>query len=748
MTLPAAQNETLALQLTDIAGNKSDFVAVVMTGLPVANITIATTNLPRGNSDIVTITVTNGAGEAVDGLFVNLFEDADFMDGQGAIPVPLTDINFWETGFDGAGSGAVTIDVPEYLPGSEVFTSETFITGGIAHIFTKTGATIGVVNLTGLDRVGPTIGLSIFPDVDFQLTERGKGEADILNILNILPAASGVPTSVPADAVSFVVILADGNADGEIDVNDAGVVRVAMMPLNALISQEYGFDIPGVDNINLGENYWNASTQSVVGHEELFVALFDRYSNYAVDPIPIVLDVRVTDPDTNLISVSSSNVSGSAGAVDDEAIVSLYANPGLTDFLGSAAADETGAFSVDYARDAVDELYIVAADTAGNKSNGINLTAITGGNVIFVIADGYGLLHTNDSTISAAPRATDLVEAISPIPGDNGPFYILDALGSMSPYWIVKPTNASLPKATGLGLTADLARDLEVTSVDGSVSGYVLLGQGLVIPIGDAPFFGDIAGTNLNRIEQPTGKYLIDENGNGVYDTEDTNGNGKLDVLVVYDSQGNGSLVTEDANGNGILDQELIIDPNDASLGFDYYDAARDLEVVYNADGEPTGYILIDNFGVLHSFGDVGPELQNSRVDFGFTYQALELVTGASNNVLDFVALSGSGSVVGFPGGYLGAPPAVDTQGNERGDAGLLTDPLEIDLPYFGFDIMRDIEVNPVDTNRDGVTNDGLDGFYVLDGFGGIHAIGGAPAVSNAPFLGFDIAKDLEFVRK
>ncbi len=71
---------------------------------------------------------------------------------------------------------------------------------------------------------------------------------------------------------------------------------------------------------------------------------------------------------------------------------------------------------------------------------------------------------------------------------------------------------------------------------------------------------------------------------------------------------------------------------------------------------------------------------------------------------------------------------------------------LNVVLPSFGFNILRDIEANPVDLSGNGLTSDGTDGFYVLDGYGGVHAIGGAAPLNNTIFLGFDIARDLEFV--
>ena len=54
--------------------------------------------------------------------------------------------------------------------------------------------------------------------------------------------------------------------------------------------------------------------------------------------------------------------------------------------------------------------------------------------------------------------------------------------------------------------------------------------------------------------------------------------------------------------------------------------------------------------------------------------------------------------------------------------------------PYFGWDIARTVELNAAGA-----------GYYVLDGFGGIHHGGSAPAMSPAtPYFGWDIAKDLE----
>jgi hypothetical protein len=324
-----------------------------------------------------------------------------------------------------------------------------------------------------------------------------------------------------------------------------------------------------------------------------------------------------------------------------------------------------------------------------------------------------------------------------------------------------------------------LARDLEVISADGKVSGYLLAGNGFVGTFGDAPFYGDAVRDSLSmgntrvtassqRRQLDGAIFLEDSNGNGEYDifrfeTEDTNGNGILDPEMVEfipvdpndPSKGVQQVVVpaEDVNGNGtldvIFDAEGLFDANESGIGFGS-DLARDLEVVYAptavSDETPTagpsviGYMLLDGWGVIHGYGTT-PPLQNPRSTPGQDiFRAFELITDAGGNVRDIAVLNGLGQVYATPGGFLNAPvenPAVPGGG---GDLSFVLDPKP---PFFSFDIARDIEVNPIDTNGDGVVGDGGDGFYILDGYGGIHAVGGAAPVQNAPFLGFDIARDL-----
>lgn len=749
VTFNGALGETVFLRTVDIAGNLSNYVALALDLLP-GNIDVAATitNYSRGSSDLLTVTVTDTTSNTpLDNLFVNLFADSN-------LTLPLIDLNFWMTGFHGAGT--VIIDVPEYLVGSDITDSSTFIDGGVIVVSDAFGTQLARIDIPAtLDRTGPTIGFTILPDVDLQLVERGNGSVDVLNILNILPAASNALTSIPADAVPFAAILADGDADGAIDVNSTDIVVVAIAPFNSLMASQYGltFDISGVSNIQLGDNSWNASTQTVDGYEEVFVALFDTNYNFAVDPIPLRLDTRIDDPAADSITVTMTSVTGAAGAAEAGGSVSLYANASLSDYLGSAQVDDTGAFVVTYSRDSVDELFLVATDAAGNRSNPLNLKAISS-QLQYVIADGLGLFHTSTDTLSADARETDIIRAIAPHVDSNGAFYLLDGFGNVSDYRLQSSQAAAspLPAIADLGLSADLARDIEVTSIsDSASSGYILLGQGFVVPFGDAPFFGDILDSDAerSRVLLDGTRVLLDENGNGeadIFINEDVNGNGILDVEVVPTDDGGFELVTEDTNGNGVLDSDVedVVDMSDVHVGFNF-DVARDLEVVRDVDGNIVGYVMLDGFGTLHTFGETDIELDNTRVNFNYAYQALELVADGANNIVDFIAVDGEGQIVGLPDGRLGAAP-LETEGVPRGDAGDLSGALNIDLPYFGFNILRDIEANPVDLSGNGLTGDGTDGFYVLDGYGGVHAIGGAAPLSNTIFLGFDIARDLEFV--
>jgi hypothetical protein len=56
-------------------------------------------------------------------------------------------------------------------------------------------------------------------------------------------------------------------------------------------------------------------------------------------------------------------------------------------------------------------------------------------------------------------------------------------------------------------------------------------------------------------------------------------------------------------------------------------------------------------------------------------------------------------------------------------------------LPYFGFDIARNLEVKIVDGKRE---------FYLLDGFGVVHSTDPNHQNTNSIYFGMDWARDLE----
>jgi hypothetical protein len=326
------------------------------------------------------------------------------------------------------------------------------------------------------------------------------------------------------------------------------------------------------------------------------------------------------------------------------------------------------------------------------------------------------------------------------------------------------------------------ARDLAVVN-HSPFEGYVLLGNGIVIPFGDVPFYGDIASEYGNytpffhfvdgelrvvhpattafatgpepidpaiitdatprlRLPDGSGRLFDDLNRNGVYDNEDVNENGMLDVIIGLDGE---IIYDEDLNGNGILDREPIIDPAEIQQGF-FNDIARALQVVQSPSGEVLGYVIMDGNGNLWTFGSGYGEdnINHGLPTAGFSeediFRDFELILdidGDDVEVIDYVKLNGYGHLFGIPGGPLGAGPADDED-----IRGHLTVPLNARV--FDFDIARSIRISPFDSNGDGVL-DWRDGFYVLNGFGGINAIGGAEPVGDSLFFGLDIARDLEF---
>lgn len=60
-------------------------------------------------------------------------------------------------------------------------------------------------------------------------------------------------------------------------------------------------------------------------------------------------------------------------------------------------------------------------------------------------------------------------------------------------------------------------------------------------------------------------------------------------------------------------------------------------------------------------------------------------------------------------------------------------------IPYFGFDIAKDIAYVPAGT---GLVGDGL---LVLDGFGGVHSAGLGAVLPATPYFGFDVARAITY---
>jgi hypothetical protein len=356
------------------------------------------------------------------------------------------------------------------------------------------------------------------------------------------------------------------------------------------------------------------------------------------------------------------------------------------------------------------------------------------------VLDALGVLHLPDLALPTGSIFTLSAVAFDAAPGEMAPYYIL-----LNDGFVVRAGDSGKEPANAeqLFLSEVNAEDIEVVSSD-PFAGYVLLSNGIIIPFGDAPFLGDMytlqkghSTSSRLRLGDDSGLLFDDLNGNGEFDTEDTNGNGRLDVII---GVGGEVILNEDINGNGLIDTDPIVNPDLLSQGFGI-DIARDLEVVYATDGTVKGYVILDGYGVLWPFGeDIGaenvrPEVTNA-IDVIDIFRSFELIVN-EGRIIDYIALNGRGQVFGLPGGPLGAGPATDVN-----YAGHLT--VVMGAVNYGFDIARDIEMNPEDVNADG-TVDYHDGFYILDGFGGVHAIGGAEALEDMDFLGFDIARDLEF---
>ncbi len=756
VTVPGSISRIIFVQSVDPLGNRSQFVGLNLDdalGEPISrNLVVfrnlSVTNNPPGVGDVLTgqVVDANSENPVTSGVFVNAFlEAAAPSESPTVLPFvePLS-----SPAVEVDSNGNFSLNIPDFSPISEEFVQDFFLVAMERRLedfsFFEVGFQFIDTNV-GFDRVGPRIDFVPTTD-DLQLVESGCGVNDVLNIRNILPAGTGSSFDLPDDALPFIFVIADGNDDTEIDLLSPDLVKLDVKPLDALLGGQFGLGnlpFPGLTGLNLGSNCWDPRNGIVRGNSVVFIALVDAAGNLSPNPLPVFLDVSVADPDPSLIIARGVDVFGGKDSVEAFASVSVFSNADKTGLLGSTQATSTGAFAISGLSIEESEVFISVRDQAGNESNTVRLTVeepvLPPRGSQFLIADQLGLIHTPSSTLDSGISAANEVRALANVSGNPSLFYLLQADGSITRIG----EGGKLPDESEIiTVSGQFARDLVVINED-PFQGYVLMGNGLIVPYGGAPFFGDIVSIQnesigVARIPFEDSNVLFeDTNGNGVFDTEDTNGNGALDFSVDF----NGEITTEDANGNGVLDSEPIVNPSNLVQGFET-DISKELEVVQDEDGNVRGYVILDGFGTLWPFGDdigaenVRPPETAGSFDTDLA-RAFELVVSPEGRILDFIMLSGTGQVFGFPAGLLGAGGVTDPD-----NVGHLTGVLG--ATNFNFDIARDIRLNPDDSNGDG-TVDYQDGYYILDGFGGLHAIGGAPEVENAPFLGLDIARELEF---
>ncbi|MBN2328754.1 MAG: hypothetical protein JXR73_16565, partial [Candidatus Omnitrophica bacterium] len=750
--VPSSVGRFIYLQAVDPAGNSSQFVPLELVDengnlLGDASVAInvtSVTNNPPGIDDVLDGVVLDAGTETpVDGVLNNIVI-AGFasMTSETAAAIPFVEqlSDFVAVNSDGSFSLAVS-DRSEatnnFITEFYVVAFEQMEDGSLRDIGFKF-----ISAKDGFDRVGPRITFAPLT-TDFVIRELGDEGSDMMNINRIYPAGTGAGMAdLPDGSLPIVFILADGNDDEDIDVNSPDTYIVDMMMLNAAHLVPGGIlPLPGVTGLNLGVNYWDASTQSVVGNSVVFVSLIDAVGNFSPNPIPVFLDIFVQDPDASKIAASGSSIFANEGAVEAKAKVSVFETVNKTGLIGTTTAYSNGGFALTDLSISEDFVYILSKDQAGNESNLIKVRVsdpVQG--MQYMVLDEFGLVHTPTATMGATGA---IARAISKV---NDVVYALYADGS-----IMRISGmGALPADDELVLVKDdMARDIEVIS-ENPFQAYVLLGNGLVLTYGDVTFLGDLGNPdpNIPRVTLPDGTMFKDLNGNGVRDTEDVNGNGVLDISVgiggVLETEDTGVEGIEGSAGNGILDEEPLVNLDLVEQGFGF-DIARDLELVRDDSGAVKGYVILDGLGVLWPFGsdideqNVRPNATNGIVQRD-EFKKLELIV-ENGKIVDFITMNGRGELFALPsdqGGVLGAGPSTDAE-----VPGVLSAD-QYGLTLFGFDIARDIEFSQTDSNGDGSV-DWQDGFYILDGFGGIHAAGGAEDLDASLFLGLDIARDLEF---
>ena len=747
--VPGGVSPIIYFQAIDQFNNESRFIGLDL-GDASSNLVmfdpIEIINNSPGIPDVINSrTVNADTGEPVSGIFVAAFRMA--------VNDPSADFPF--AGMIGAETrvsddGTFSLSIPDRDPNTGEF-FESFYLVALDRQEDLTYREIGfrlIDAASGLDRQGPVIGLAPLSS-DIQLLESGHGTNDIMNITRIYPAGMGAGSaSLPADALPLIAVIIDDNDDDEIDVLSSSIKILDVQFLSAVRGNPYGINLPmpGVYGLDLGDNYWDPNTQSVVGRSIVFVALMDAFGNLSPNPLPVDLDVFIQDPDPIKITSRGDVVFGGKESVEADSMVTIYANADKSGWIGTTQADPNGSFAISPLALTQTKVYISARDDAGNESRVIRLNVSDVTAKQYLILDNFGLLHTPAGNLTTGLDSSNPARALAGVDGNDALFYVLSADGSISK---MGESGSAPLRSEQLSISGQFARDLIVTDEE-PFAGYVLLGNGVIVPFGDAPFFGDLVQmqrgyTSPNRLRLPGSTLLYDDlNDNGSYDTEDKNGNGQLDIVVGV----NGEITyNEDENGNGELDLEPLVDPSELLIGFET-DLARKLDVVKDEDGTVKGYVVMDGYGILWAFGDdIGADVVNvnpqdtNGIATDAIFRSFKLIV-EDGKIVDFVTLNGFGQLFGVPDGLLGAGPAnqpwkgnlfVNTYVDPDGDT-------VKGSPSFDFDIARDVEVVITETAAGEKY-----GFYVLDGFGGIHAAGVADDIEDTPFLGFDIARDLEF---
>ena len=747
----------LYVQAVDIYGNTGRYI-----GFDLGDLSLVASNLVEFKSvniqnngydidDIVTGQVVSVNTETpVSGVYVNVY----------AHMVKDSEFTFYRAlsndVFVNAADGKFSISIPDRDPDTNAFLKEVYMVAFDAN--NNQPVCFLVLNTdNGLVREGPSIS-SLLYEKDIELKESGMWYQDQIRVKRIYPAGTpnaGPFQALPDKTLPYIFILGESNVsdatydvsdDTKLDIYNSNMEIIAIQPLFA----QTGIPFPGSPFVDIGDNYWNAMSQTVFGRNHVFVALMDIYGNISTDAVLVKLDVHTFNPDASKIAVTGKSIIGYGEAVEGFSKVFFYKDAAKTQFLGETTADKGGAFSISNLSIKEKTVYVMSVDPAGNESLLVTLSVSNPIESQYLVLDGFGSIHTPSGTVAKDVKANGVAVCLAPADDDPSVIYALYADGTI----VRLSPNGADPKALEtIKCPEGFAKDLKVINSN-PFKAYLLLGNGVIITFGNAPWYGDMVTVDKgyktlpNRIIMLNTQMRFEDSliANGQYDTEDKNGNGIPDIVVGLDGT---ILYNEDIGlgpdkagaGNGEIDAEPIIDPSSTAQGF-WVDIARDLELVKDSNGKVKGYVILDGTGVMWPFGnDIGSDIVKPKVTNGYAqsdiFRDLYLVV-ENGKILDFITMNGYGQLFANPGGLLGAGKDEKNQftGYLSADAWNLT--------TYSFDIARSIELSPIDTNADGKI-DYKDGFYILNGFGGIQAVKGAVSIENPPFLGFDIARDLKF---